>query len=105
MKKFLIISIIVAFGTWIVILLINLNVIKIVNYYSKQEIEAIQILYYTQGFREGQECGYITRKGIVKGVRLVDTLAISPENMQEILDSEIATTYPRYSLPDVGGSK
>ena len=60
------------------------------NRHSKQDIEAIQILYYTHGFRDGKK---------------TDTLRLSPEKMQAILDNAIITTNSRYSNPEIGGSK
>ena len=139
MKKTVIAILYVMIGTVIGIIMYALAD----THMSKQDIEAIQIEYYTYGFSDGQECEYITRTGIVKGIRLVDTLPIAPEwvnldtllmindtstvgrykyyritfvgnndslpispdRMQEILDAEIVTTYPRYSEFEIGGSK
>ena len=129
--------------------------------YSKQQIEAIQIEYYTHGFRDAQKD---VVRAVKAGKRLLDTseispnngwitvdtitlddiardsinkeiaqnrykyykivftplnnknemaikaiwdnsMPLSPESMQEILDTEIVTTYPRYSKINMEGSK
>ena len=87
MKKFIVISISIAFAAWIIVLLIHLDIIKTVNRYTKQDIEVIQIEYYTYGYRDA--INEITDQ------RLPDSLHPDP-SMFEILDRAKVTTESRY---------